>query len=363
MKLNYENIIKEKNIIIKQLEFDYERFKLEKNKEINNYGEELVKLNKLLMSLISNYKRIYFSNISEKFSIVSSNSKKEELGKIILSINKDVNFINFPLLHNFLSKTKQLDVNQPFSFKNYKKVYSPITKSVKKEEKKEKGLENDFKSNIPVNNEQLFKVFKEETNDGKIIFTKEKLEEMSKEAIILHCININNKLNSIEKYLEKYIQYKKGFNVEEFEMGEKYKDQIIEELKNKIKKLSINLDEQTKINNQNVYVLNSQNRKIDKLQRDTIIYKNLLNFKKISSSIMQPNKSTVCQSSIIEFNSINSNNNSISKNNRTLKKSSSLVNISKSRQPLSQKVRRILKNQSKESRPISSKIKYFTSNK
>ena len=363
MKLNYENIIKDKNIIIKQLEFDNEQFKLEKNRVINNYGEELVKLNKLLMSLISNYKRIYSSNISQKYSNISLNSKKEELDKIIISINKDVNFANFPLLHNFLLKTKQLDINQPFSFKNYKKVYSPITKSVKKEEKKEKGLENDFKSNIPVNNEQLFKVFKEETNDGKIIFTKEKLEEMSKEAIILHCININNKLNSIEKYLEKYIQYKKGFNVEEFEMGEKYKDQIIEELKNKIKKLSINLDEQTKINNQKVYVLNSQNRKIDKLQRDTIIYKNLLNFKKISASLIQPNKSTVCQSSIIEFNSINSNNNSISKNNRTLKKSSSLVNIGKSRQPLSQKVRRILKNQSKESRPISSKIKYFTSNK
>ena len=221
------------------------------------------------MSLISNYKRIFLSNTTEKYSLVSLNNKKEEFNNIILNINDDINFTNFPLLYKFLLKKKQLDVNQPLISKNYKKIYSPMKKIEKKEEEKdkkkekEKGLENDLKSNVLMNNEQLLEMFKEETNEGKIIFSKEKLEEMSKEAIVLHCININNKLNNIEKYLEKYIQYKKGFNVEEFEMGNKYKEQIIEELKNKIKKLSVNLDEQTKINNQNVYVLNSQNRKID----------------------------------------------------------------------------------------------------
>ena len=86
--------------------------------------------------------------------------------------------------------------------------------------------------------------------------------------------------------------------------------------------------------------------------------------KKISSSLIQPNRSTLYKSSTIEFNSINSNN-SISKNNIILKKSSSLVNINKSRQPTSQKVIKILrKNQSNDfSRPISSRIKYFTINK
>ena len=370
MKLNYENLIKEKNDIIKQLEFDFDGLKLEKNNEINKYGNELIKINKILMSLISNYKRIFLSNTTEKYSLVSLNNKKEEFNNIILNINDDINFTNFPLLYKFLLKKKQLDVNQPLISKNYKKIYSPMKKIEKKEEEKdkkkekEKGLENDLKSNVLMNNEQLLEMFKEETNEGKIIFSKEKLEEMSKEAIVLYCININNKLNNIEKYLEKYIQYKKGFNVEEFEMGNKYKEQIIEELKNKIKKLSVNLDEQTKINNQNVYVLNSQNRKIDRLEKDSIIYKNLLNMKKISSSLIQPNRSTLYKSSTIEFNSINSNN-SISKNNIILKKSSSLVNINKSRQPTSQKVIKILrKNQSNDfSRPISSKIKYFTINK
>ena len=373
MKLNYENLLKDKNDIIKKLEHNYEILKQEINKNINKYGNEIIKLNKILMSLISNYKRIYFSNITEKISIYNFNQKKDEFDKIILNIDKDINCNNFPLLYKILLKTNQLKMNQPLLYINYKKIYEPIKKveKVDEEEKiktkndekvkvKENIIENDLKSKIPIKEEKLNQFFKEETNNGKIIFTKETLEEMSKESIILHCININNKLIGIEKYLQKYTEYKKGFNVEQFELGEKYKDQIIKELKDKINKLSIKLEEQMKINNKNICVINSQNRKVDKLEKETIVYNNLLKYKKPSSSIITPNKSTIYNSSAIEFNSLNSNNNSISKNTKSLKKSSSYININ-NRHPFSPKIRNKYQNNSNDisNRPISPKIKDF----
>jgi hypothetical protein len=212
---------------------------------------------------------------------------------------------------------------------------------------------NDYKSEIPKTGEQINQFFKEQTNDGKIIFSKEQLQEMSKEAIVIHCLNINNKLVGIENYLQKYIKYKKGFNVEEFEKGEKYKDGIIEELKNKVNKLEISLEEQIKINNKNIFVINSQNRKIDKLQKDTLLYNNLLKHKNINSSILTPNKSTLYNSSAIDY----SNRNNI--NNKTLKKSSSVLSINKVNYPLSPKIRKISTNNSinKLSRQLSPKTR------
>ena len=369
LKLNYENAIKEKNSLIKTLEFKYETLQADKNIDINKYGKEIVKLNKILMSLISNYKRIFSSTLTKKCSIINFTIKKEEFDKIIMNADQDINCNNFPLLYQTLLKTKQLKMNQPLLHTNLKKKYLQLSNSEKKAEEKtkvEKEKESNLNSAYPIKNEQLSKFFKEETNNGKIIFSKEKLETMSKEAIIIHCININNKLMGIEKYLEKYIQYKKGFNVEEFEKGEKYKDEIIDDLKNKLNKLSVNLDEQIKVNNQKICVINSQNRKIDKLEKDSIIYNNILRYKKPNSSIslLSPNKSTIYNSSAIEFNSINSNNSLNKKNinNKSLKKSNSYLYVNNSRQIRSQRKIKAPGNNSATvfPRPLSPKIKDFT---
>lgn len=360
IKLNYEKKIQEKNNEIKKMEYNYEGLKLEKNKDIYKYGNEIIKLNKILMSLISNYKRIFNSNLTKKCSIINLNLKKEEFDNIIMTADKDINFNNFPLLYQSLLNTNQLKMNQPFLHSNLKKTYTALTINKNDEEIKDDKLNNtkdkignEFKSEIPKTAEQINQFVKEQTNDGKIVFSKEILEEMSKEAIVIHCLNINKKLIEIENYLKKYINYKKGYNVEEFEKGEKYKDGIIEELKNKIKKLEINLDEQIKINNKNICIMNSQNRKIDKLQKDTILYNNLLNHKNINSSILTPNKSTLYNSSVIG----NSNRNNI--NNKTLKKSSSVLSINNINYPLSPQIRKISANNSIKqlSRQLSPKIR------
>jgi hypothetical protein len=318
------------------------------------------------MNLISNYKRIFNSTLTKKCSLVNLNVKKEEFENIIMNADKDINFNNFPLLYQSLLNTNQLKMNQPFLHSNMKKVYTPLTINKNDEEIKDDKLnntknkiENNFKSEIPKTGEQISQFFKEQTNDGKIIFSKEQLEEMSKEAIVIHCLNINNKLIGIENYLKKYVKYKKGFNVEEFEKGEKYKDEIIDELKNKVNKLEISLDEQIKINNKNICVINSQNRKIDKLQKDTILYNNLLKYKNINSSILTPNKSTLYNSFV---NDISNRNNF---DNKTLKKSSSVLSINKVNYPLSPKIKKISAKKSinQLSRQLSPKIREIRENK
>ena len=130
-------------------------------------------------------------------------------------------------------------------------------------------------------------------------------------------------------------------------------------MKNKVKKLEISLEEQIKINNKNIFIINSQNRKIDKLQKDTLLYNNLLKHKNINSPILTPNKSTLYNSSAID----NSNRNNI--NNKTLKKSSSVLSINKDNYPLSPKIRKISTNNSinKLSRQLSPKIREIRKNK
>ena len=130
-------------------------------------------------------------------------------------------------------------------------------------------------------------------------------------------------------------------------------------MKNKVKKLEISLEEQIKINNKNICVINSQNRKIDKLQKDTLLYNNLLKHKKINSSILTPNKSTLYNSFV---NDISNRNNF---DNKTLKKSSSVLSINKDNYPLSPKIRKISTNNSinKLSRQLSPKAREIWKNK
>jgi chromosome segregation ATPase len=232
------------------------------------------------MELISNYKRIFNSILTKKCSIINYNLKKEEFDKIIMSVDQDINCNNFPLLYQFLLKNKKLKMNQPLLYTNVKKIYEPIKKPEKKEKKEERKekkekikneiiLENDLKSEIPISSEKINQFFKEETNNGKIIFTKEYLEEMSKESIILHCININNKLNNIENNLN---EANKKINILN-NIQKKFNNEN-KELKNKINQLNEKINQLIKIgsslkesisNKKNIY-----NNTINKNQENTI---------------------------------------------------------------------------------------------
>ena len=152
-----------------------------------------------------------------------------------------------------------------------KKIQNKINS---KENDKKPDENSEFLKNLKIPTPQLsIKQIKNTVDEimddkKKSIKTKKELENMSKEAIIIHCLNLNKKVEEIESYLEKYAQYRRGFNVEAFENNINYKEDIIKELNEKIVKLTKNVDEQVQAKINYMNVIKSQNHIIDKLKKE-----------------------------------------------------------------------------------------------
>jgi hypothetical protein len=376
IRIEYENNMKQKNEDIKNLQYEYDKLKIERSNDINKYVGEIVGLNKLLMKLISNYKRIFSSTLTPKINFMNYSTKIDEFNKIITGINQEVTYDKFPNLFDYLTKHKQFNINQPFLHNNIKKIYSPIMNDLE-EKNNDKNIEirpSIQKKEKSKTNEDINKYFKEKI--GKLIIDKEKLEPMSKEDLIKHVLNVNDNLIEMENNLKKYNKNKKGLNLEDINATEeKNKDEIITELKNKIITLNNRFEEQIIRNNKNEVIIGAQNRKIDRLQKESYILTHNLNMnlknKRQSSSILTPNRSTLYNSSGFDFNSNLSENNTTNKNNlnKTLKKSNSCmtINKSKNKRPLSYKLKKFPENKINKnfttnkvlSREFSSKLKEF----
>ena len=95
IRIEYENNMKLKNEDIKNLQYEYDKLKIEKNNDINKYTNEIVKMNKILMGLISNYKRIFFSNLTPKLNFMNYSTKIDEYNKIVISTNQEITFDKF----------------------------------------------------------------------------------------------------------------------------------------------------------------------------------------------------------------------------------------------------------------------------
>ena len=178
---------------------------------------------------------------------------------------------------------------------------------------------------IPV--QKIKNSVEEMMGNKKIIRKKEDLEFMSKEAIIIHCLDLNKKLEEIENFLEKYTQYRKGFNIEEFENNINYKENTIKELNEKINKLRNDLDDQIQANYNSMNVINTQNRIIDKFQREKFLSSILgKNKNKNYNASMHINENSTYSTLIHSINKNNNVNNFIIGGNR-IKKSNSCLDL------------------------------------
>ena len=376
IKIDCEKIIEQKNEDIKKMQYEYDKLKIERNNDINKYIGEIIGLNKLLMKLVSNYKRIFSSTLTPKINFMNYSTKIDEFNKIITGINQEITYDKYPFLFDYLTKHKQFNINQPFLYNNIKKIYSPIMNDLE-EKNNDKNIE--IKSHITKkdtkskNNEDINKFFKEKIE--KLIIGIEKLELMSKEDLVKHILNINENLIEMENNLKKYNnKNKKGLNLEDMNITEgKNKDEIISELKNKLIVLNNRFEEQITRNNKNEIIIGAQNRKIDRLQKESYILTHNMNMKnkRQGSSILTPNRSTLYNSSGFDFNSNFSENNTTNKNNlnKTLKKSNSCLTINKpkNKRPLSYKLKKFPENKINKnfttnkvlSREFSSKLKEF----
>jgi hypothetical protein len=277
-------------------------------------------------------------------------NKKEEFDDIILNVDKEINHANFPLLFKELESKNMLNINETGNLSNLRKSALKVKKikNVTKvnEDKKENEM-NDIKSmlneKVPPPTVQKMKNFvKEATNEGKIIINKERLNEMSKEALILHILNLNKVVNEVENYLEKYTKYKKGFNSEEFETYLNYKDNVINDLNNKINKLTTELNEKVQLNYNNMTLVKTQNRIIDKLQKDLLINSMIKNKHSNCLSTLNTNMNTnmlinensTCSTLIPPISNKNSNKNNNINNGKILKKSNSCFYMLGNNDPL-----------------------------
>ena len=320
IKNNCDKIIEQKNEDLKKMQYEYDKINIERKNDINKYTNEIARMNKLLMKFLSNYKRIFFSNLSPKINSMNYKNKIDEFDKIITSINQEITYDKFPLLFDYLTKNKQFDINQPFLHYNIKKVYKPIMNEF--EEK------NNFKKIDTIKKE-------EKKGNDNIIINKEKLELMSKESLIKYILKIAQK--NKEKKLE---EINSDINTEN-------KDEIIDELKKRLNYLNNQLGEQIKKNNKNEVVIGAQNRRIDRLQKESFLLKHNLRNEK-SSSLLTPNRSTIYNTSAIDIHTNFSENVTSIKNNniKSMKKSSSYLSINKSKykRPLSHKLRKFPEN-------------------
>jgi hypothetical protein len=100
------------------MQYEYDKLKIERNNDINKYIDEIVGLNKLLMKLVSNYKRIFSSTLTPKINFMNYSTKIDEFNKIITGINQEVTYDKFPNLFDYLTNHKQFNINQPFLHNN-----------------------------------------------------------------------------------------------------------------------------------------------------------------------------------------------------------------------------------------------------
>ena len=337
LQRKYESIIEGKNKENEEMKINIQKANEYNKNEFLSWKKELMKYNEKFMKLISNYKRIFFSKFAPQYSIVTLKNKKEEFDDILLESEKEINHFNFPKLFQELESKNKLSMAVTGSITNMRKTLhnKKIKKNIilKEDKKSNENLQNMKLSVPPPPIPQVKNTVDEITNNGKIVFNKERLEAMSKEALIIHCLNLNKKVDEIENYLEKYAQYKKGFNVEAFENNINYKENTISELNEKINKLTNTLDEQIQVNYNNMNVINTQNRIIEKFQKEKFLnsilgknrnknYNATINQNMYSNNMLINENSTY--STLIHSIKNNTNNLIIGKK---LKKSNSCFNI------------------------------------
>jgi len=329
LKLKYETILAEKNKEFEDIQIDIKSNNDLHKKEIFLWKNELIKYNEKFMELLSNYKRIFFSKFPPQYSIVTLKNKKEEFDDILFNLEKEINHLNFPKLFHQLESENNLAITVTGSAANMRKTLAKkIQKNIiskENDKKPEEKFENYKKNMPPIHVQKIKNKVEEIMGNKKIIRKKEDLESMSKEGIIIHCLDLNKKVEEIENFLEKYTQYRKGFNIEEFENNINYKEKNIKELNEKINKLRNDLDEQIQANYNSMNVINTQNRIIDKFQREKYL-NSILGKNKNYNASLHFNENSTYSTLLHSINKNNNPNNYIIGGNR-MKKSNSCLDF------------------------------------
>ena len=313
LKEKYENLLKQKDLIIKDNNNEINRINKNYENEVKNYSEEIIKLDEILMKIINEYKILFKTKkIKDLVGYINSTN---EYDIIITENEKKINNFSFPLLYNSLLKNNKLDLNNQMMIKQKRRPQSSYqmrsknsnnniinlsqNNNLMKNNVSSKNLSSNNK--IDVNPDDIISKYNKITNDNERLLKKEDLDSMEKEEIVKHCLFLNNKYFEFKDYIEKYANYKKGFDVKEFKLTEDYVNNLFK----KIEKLNKHINEQIELNTKNQVIISSQKRSIDKLTSENILLRNQLEGKMIKDKLSYPILNS--KESRIYFNSSNEN--------------------------------------------------------
>ena len=311
LKEKYENLLKQKDLIIKDNNNEINRINKNYENEVKNYSEEIIKLDEILMKIINEYKILFKTKkIKDLVGYINSTN---EYDIIITENEKKINNFSFPLLYNSLLKNNKLDINNQMMIKQKRRPQSSYQMRSKNNNNNNLSQNNNLMKNnvssknlssnnkIDVNPDEIISKYNRITNDNEKLLKKEDLDSMEKEEIVKHCLFLNNKYFEFKDYIEKYAEYKKGFDVKEFKLTEDYVNNLFK----KIEKLNKHINEQIELNTKNQVIISSQKRSIDKLTSENILLRNQLEGKMIKDKLSYPILNS--KESRIYFNSSNEN--------------------------------------------------------
>ena len=270
----YENLLSQKENEAKIAIREYKSLKDSHDKEINSYLDELIRLKDTIDTLISSYKKSFDlkkfdSNMNSLNNFNMFMNYKREFDKNLSVIEESLNGYQYPLLSKTLElkgpnrkKTKIVAIDKP-KIKEGKSYIEP--QRIKKEPTVEE---------VERKKEILFKNIKPD----------DEIEKMSQEELISYIKTVHKKIKSIEDYANNYIKYNKGYTVKEFEINEKY----VNDLYNKIEKLKRLLDEQITMNSRNKVIISSHERMLERLNSENFLLKNTLNSRALNAKISFP---------------------------------------------------------------------------
>ena len=271
----YENSIKQnKNEISNQNKIINE-FEQKNEKEIKKCIDELLRLHKNLMNITYGYKNsfndlIFKANI-KKIDINGNNNnatnqiymQKNAFEKILENEVKNINKAKYPLLFEQLQKRGE-NISDIFNVGGSPEKNEEIPENFKNFEEKEEE-------------KNIFKFF-----EGHEKKTEKEIDNMNKDQLIHYSKQFLNRVNEIETYLDKYIQYKKGYKLSE-------EDELrINDYNHKLNKANELLQEITAKYNKSKIFIEKNNAIIEQLNKENILLKKKLNDKITMEKLTYP---------------------------------------------------------------------------
>ena len=154
---------------------------INKNREINYKEQELMKLNEFIMEIIYKYNSDFIHKSKTNKDFIKLNKTIDEFNIYITEKEKEINQLNFPILHTLLEKNNKLSTN--YKIKSEKNI--KINKEISKHNNNEISKEN-----------------------TEMLLTQEHLEQMDKNKLIDYCLKLNKRIINAEKYKERFQEIK-----------------------------------------------------------------------------------------------------------------------------------------------------------